>query len=225
MRYDPIRTIKRRAGANTSLCAAQPCSNPRHGVSELCAGHMRNRKVHGHPNGRHLPACTYAREMREAQAFLRDARRADPQTQQVLAKIAEWLKDARWGHHTVPAQRELLRLSRHGVNAEQMLAEWIAIYTYAQRNPRELPHDARLNFTLANRTLALAPREVANTVRDGHGGQRHVYAIAPKPEREALGTAIRFIFVMYLAGVAAALDDPQHPRRPIPLTERKLTPA
>jgi hypothetical protein len=166
---------------------------------------MDRHRVHGHPRGRSIPNCAYERELMQARRYLAQA--TDERTQAVLRHIAQWRHDP-----LRPAQGEMARLTRHGVDAPRLLAEWIALYMYSRRNPSALPEDVRLNFALANKTLRLAPREVARTMRPpSMAYAKRIYRMPTRAEREALGTYIRFHYVMYLAEVAAVLD--QHSTR------------
>ena len=196
MRYDPIRTITRRSSANPGICSTPICGKPRHGVSERCRLCMTAHRVHGHARGKHVPNCAYARELAQAQRHLID--KEDEQTRAILRQIAKWLAEARG---------EVARLAKHRIAPARILAEWIALYTYARRNPRELPDDGRLNFALANKTLRLAPRKLLRTLRPpSMAHPKRVYGMASRAERADLGATIRFRFVVYLASVATALD-------------------
>jgi hypothetical protein len=211
-------SFAREAARNeTKRCAARGCLLSRWRVSGYCRKHAAAGYQYGHPEGRHINPKEYAYEREEVSAFL-DEHAEHPATVAAAAWLQQWLDSAWSDGRTTPAARPMQHLHSHGITGLDLLKAASAVWVYAARQPKRLPHDTRLDYALALACLRLAPREQRPAhyagpssilrKRTGHGYRRHT----GKARRE-IGEQLRQKLAAFFVNLNEALNQREQERR------------
>jgi hypothetical protein len=143
-------------------CDAPGCRLPRTTIERFCKTHRTAYVRYGHPAGAPLKPAAWAPIATQVRSLL-SANADHPGTQQVRQFLSNWMATATANENAFYGAQELARISRHGVNAMDVLVEVCAFWTWLQRNPHALPQGSRdsdraVDFAVSRAVFALAPR-------------------------------------------------------------------
>ena len=144
----------------------------------------------------------YRGEAQEVKAFIE--RHIDHKgVQAAISWLDGWISDSTLGK-PVPGGNSLRRLNDNGVTGRRCQEAIMALWLFAYRRPGTIPHDARLDFSLALAVLRLAPEEKKVYWKDGEAKQ-HGKHIGYRARRE-VGVYIRQILYILAKNMVEALN-------------------
>lgn len=197
-------------------CDLEGCNRPRHRIDRWCIQHLGKAQHYGHPLARPLSPKLWAME-REAVRAVLDANHEHPGQQHVIRWVAGWTQQANTNPAAFKGADEVARLTRHGVQPVDILAEVIACTAYLQANPRAVPDDLAWDFAVSRAVFALAPRQRRITrgrsmavKMDSKTQANQTYS--PKPRKSALrfvGGHLRAVLAPFITNVVGSMRTPQ----------------
>lgn len=196
-------------GSNQKLrCKVAGCFQPRHQLTRWCRPHYRRANLYGHPTAVPITPKTYAREEREAEAFLTRFP-SHPGLMQARAMIAAWLRAVGMGEtESIPCGRHLARLVKSGITADVILRRLIAVYLLHKRRPHTFRDtDLAFSFAITRGVLSLAPFDVKKDYRRGRTQSRR-YFIPNAKEHQAFGETVSTTLGVLLLNACGWLDSP-----------------
>lgn len=197
-------------------CDLPGCDRPRHRIDRWCIAHVGKAQHYGHPQARPLNPKLWVTERESVRAVL-DANQDHPGQQHVLRWLTGWVQQANTNSAAFKGADEVARLTRHGVQPVDILAEAIACTAYLQANRRAVPDDVAWDFAVSRAVFALAPRQRRHTrgrsmaiKLDSRTQANRTYS--PKPRKSALrfvGGHLRTVLAPFIVNVVASMRTPQ----------------